>query len=184
MLSVEKLSYIANTLWAVIKGRFAVHSIFFGVSLFATYFAYDAIPFSAFDTTLGLLQNISLAMFTVAGIWIAILYPQAIAAYTDSEKVVLIPSTSSKRIESLVLIILTSALVMAAILVLEIFYVILSANVDNHAMRSLAKFLGMTAIFYLSLIQLRAIWVIIYTNASFVNELYEKENEKRAYDNL
>ena len=179
-----QLKNIVLNLWMLLKSKFLPHSICLAISLIAGYVFSDVISITALNPTVGLLQNISLAMFTVAGIWIAYSYPQAIAAYTDPNKVTVIQSDETGRIESLVLIILTSAFVMAAILVHEIAYVISNAYVTGVDHRKLLKLVGISTVFYLSLIQIRAIWVIIFTNISFVNELYKKKIESNTFRDL
>ncbi|WP_396586377.1 hypothetical protein [Bermanella sp. R86510] len=130
------------------------------------------------------LQNLSAAVFTLAGIWIAYSYPQAISAYTSPNSVKVIPTDETKRIENLVLIVLTSAFVISSLLIFNFLYLLFSKTVFYVSHREVFKVIGITSICYLSFLQLKAIATVMVTNIAFVNELHGKRTEKIANDDL
>ncbi len=139
----------------------------------------------AIDLTsiLSVLQNISIAIFTLSGIWIAYLYPEAISAYADNNKILLINDLEDiKRVESLVLTIIVSALILLGIL----FYNLVYSFFSNHTLvlNNIESFKSM-AIFYvvlLSSIEILVVISILKNNISFVNRLH-KERSKRLAEN-
>ncbi len=69
-----------------IKSRLISHSIYIFISVVIGYYLVDIISLGDLKPIIGTLQNISAAVFTLAGIWIAYSYPQAIASYTQGER--------------------------------------------------------------------------------------------------
>ena len=137
---------LLNAVLSLIKDRSLRHVIYVAVGATGAWLITNLITFDALDPMVSSLQNVSMAMFTLAGSWIAISYPQAISAYTDPEKLTLLPSSNTKRIVNLVLIILTSAFVMGALLSLEWAYVFTNAIFIDGKLRGFFKFLGVASL--------------------------------------
>jgi hypothetical protein len=167
-----------------IKSRFIPHSVYILVSLALGFFLVDKVLLGDLKPIMGTLQNIAAAVFTLAGIWIAYSYPQAIAAYTSPSSVKIIPTDETKRIENLVLIVLTSAFVISSLLLINMFYLLVYKIISDLDSLHTLKALGISSIFYLVFLQLKAIFIIMITNVSFVNELHAKKTEKVANDDL
>jgi hypothetical protein len=159
-----------------------MYLIFSGVIAF---FTFKYVNMIELKSVIGTLQNIAAAVFTLAGIWIAYSYPQAIAAYTNPDKVSIIKGTEeTQRIEKLVLIILTSAFVIISIL----FYHLSSILLKNAPLimenKNIFKYLSVMLLIYLSINQTKAILTVMISNIEFVNELYKKKTEKEADEDL
>ncbi|CAH8239264.1 hypothetical protein VAEKB19_5390002 [Vibrio aestuarianus] len=90
----------------------------------------------------------------------------------------------TKRIENLVLIILTSAFVIIGILAFNMSVVLIQPldYVQEH--KFIFKLLAVTSVVYLAVIQVMAILTVMFTNIQFVNELHKKNTEKLANKDL
>ncbi|MUK79014.1 hypothetical protein GNP84_19230 [Aliivibrio fischeri] len=167
-----------------VLSRFVRHSIYLIFALGVAFIAVDTLAISDLSPILNTLQNISAAVFTLAGIWIAYSYPEAISAYTNPDKVILASGDETKRIENLVLIILTSAFVIIGILAFNMSVVLIQPldYVQEH--KFIFKLLAVTSVVYLAVIQVIAILTVMFTNIQFVNELHKKNTEKLANKDL
>lgn len=167
-----------------IKSRVATHILYIGVAMLIGFGLVDSILLNDLKPIMGTLQNASAALFTLAGIWIAYSYPRAISAYTSPNTVNVIPSDETKRIENLVLIVLTSAFVLSSLLIINILYLLIYKTVKNIEVLHFLKIFGISSIFYLIFLQLKAIFIVMITNISFVNELHHKKTENDANQDL
>jgi hypothetical protein len=131
------------------------------------------------------LYNTSAALFTVSGIWIAYMYPEAIAYFTKSDKVSLLKGTEhTSRIQELVLVILKCALVILSLLIFDTVKLLFSNLdwvVDN---KLLVKSVSVSFIVFLAIIQATAILSIILNNIRFVNRVHHLRTEKELDDDL
>ena len=183
MLLNNKRVELLKAFLTFIRSRWVPHSFYFGFSLALGYYLVDLVSLSELKPIISNLQNISAAVFTLAGIWIAYSYPQAISAYTSPGTVSIIPTDETKRIENLVLIVLTSAFVISSLMIIHMFHLLIYKTVSVDSQHVLKAF-GISSVFYLSFLQLKAIFVVIITNISFVNELHDKKTEREANDDL
>ncbi|MDO6524725.1 hypothetical protein Q4519_03410 [Motilimonas sp. 1_MG-2023] len=175
---------IIEMLALFVFSRFVRHSIYLLFSLGLAFIVVDSLSISDLSPILSTLQNISAAVFTLAGIWIAYSYPEAISAYTNPDKVILASGDETKRIENLVLIILTSAFVIIGILAFNISMVLLQPLDYIQGHKSIFKLLAVTSVVYLAAIQTVAILTVMLTNIQFVNELHKKNTENLANEDL
>ncbi|MFQ6371231.1 hypothetical protein [Shewanella sp. YIC-542] len=175
---------VLKAFFIFLKSRLLPHSLYIVISLVIGYCLVGHISLVDLRPIMSTLQNIAAAVFTLAGIWIAYSYPQAISAYTSPSTVSVIPTDETKRIENLVLIVLTSAFVISSLLFFNVFYLLVykSDLIANY--RHLLKIVGISSVFYLAFLQLKAIFIVMVTNISFVNELHAKKTEKDANDDL
>lgn len=134
---------------------------------------------------IAVLQNISAIVFAITGVWIAYLYPNAIAGLTKNEKIDFFASKNeAKKVESLVLVIIISALVLVLI---GIFYLVslpvrgTSFYVENY---EYLKLLGIFYIFTLLYIEIICILMVVANSISFVNSLHKFLIDKELDDKL
>lgn len=167
-----------------VLSRFVRHSAYLLVAFCIAFITVDTLTISGLSPILGTLQNISAAVFTLAGIWIAYSYPRAISAYTNPDKVILVSGDETKRIENLVLIILTSAYVIIGILAFNMSVVMFQSFEYIQAHKYFFKLLAVTSVIYLAIIQVVAILTVMITNIQFVNELHKKNTETIANKDL
>lgn len=166
------------------RSRVTSHSIYIFIGLFFGWFLSGSVTLMDLRPIMSTLQNLSAAVFTLAGIWIAYSYPQAISAYTSPNSVKVIPTDETKRIENLVLIVLTSAFVISSLLIFNFLYLVFSKTAFYSIYREIFKITGVASICYVSFLQLKAIFTVMVTNIAFVNELHGKRTEKIANDDL
>ncbi|PVZ70361.1 hypothetical protein [Pelagibaculum spongiae] len=184
MLLNKKSTEVLKTLLIFIKSRIIPHSLYVVASLALGYYLVDNVSLGDLKPIMSTLQNIAAAVFTLAGIWIAYSYPQAIAAYTSPSSVSVIATDETKRIENLVLIVLTSAFVISSLLLINMIYLLFYKSISDLNSLYILRLLGISSVFYLVFLQLKAIFIVMITNVSFVNELHHKKTEKDANDDL
>ncbi len=145
----------------------------------------ESVKYSYVVDLLGILQNTSAMIFAIAGIWLAYLYPNAIAGLMKSEKVDFLASKSeAKRIEGMILIIIMSATVLIFIIAFYAFNAVLRGTDFYANNRHLIK--GVSCVYILSILltQLSCVIVLIWRNVSFINRLYTVINEKELEEKL
>ncbi|WP_019281239.1 hypothetical protein [Vibrio anguillarum] len=159
--------------------------IYITISIFIGYLGRDFITLTDLKNLAGTLQNVSAAVFTLAGIWVAYSYPEAIARFTNPEKFSLIKGTEqTQRIRSLVLTIFSSALVLVGIVLFNLltpYIQHLCKTLDSYFYIRIA---GISVINYLVFIQLQAIMKIMSNNLEFIYSLMKVKAENEAHDDL
>ncbi len=145
----------------------------------------ESVKYSYIVDLLGVLQNTSAMIFAIAGIWLAYLYPNAIAGLMKSEKVDFLASKNeAKRIEGMILIIIMSAAVLIFIIAFYAFNAVLRGTDLYANNRLFIKGISCSYILAVLLIQLSCVIVLIRRNITFINRLYAVINEKELEDKL
>ncbi|WP_299998826.1 hypothetical protein [uncultured Cedecea sp.] len=130
------------------------------------------------DPLISILQNVSVMVFTIMGIWIAYLYPNAILRITQPSKVdVIFSDEDSERVKIIVGVVVLSAIVLSLLLigvVLKPF--IIKSWLFIHA-PSVFVGIGIFSLLILSYLQLIAIYIVIASNVNFIIELKNKKNK-------
>lgn len=126
-------------------------------------------------------------VFTIMGIWIAFVYPNAIKRLQDPEKIKIADFTESmqdtRRLESIVDSIMQAGFVAISILLFYLAKIIISAfsffqDYNLHLMSA-----GVGFIIFISLIQLSSVFSVIYANYLFIHDLHSKrEAQERMHD--
>ncbi|MEX5870169.1 hypothetical protein [Providencia hangzhouensis] len=162
-----------------------LQSICLLISVFMAYIGREFITLVDLRNLTGTLQNVSAAVFTLAGIWIAYSYPEAIARFTNPDKFSLIKGTEqTKRIRSLVLTIFSSALVLVGIVSFNLATPYLQNLFKTYESYVYIKTIGISFINYLVFIQLHAIIRIMNNNLEFIYSLMKVKAENEANDDL
>lgn len=161
------------------------HSFYLMVSVLLGYLTHPHVGLDQLTNIFQALETISIGVFTLSGIWIAVLYPEAIAAFTNPEKLTILKgSEQAKRIENLILIVFTSAFVLIATIIFFTASELLrkfSFVVDN---RETIFLISIALAVYLVVLQISAILSIMIANIKFVNDLYKKNTEQEANKRL
>lgn len=137
-----------------------------------------------FKDYLALLSGVSGGVFTIMGIWIAFLYPNALSRLVNPEKVLTADFSESladtKRLENIVAAILKSALVMTAALIITIskVFLYLSPFYAEHSI--FIKSLALSAIAVITILQIEAVFSVMASNVMFINDLHRKRLERKA----
>jgi hypothetical protein len=137
-----------------------------------------------FKDYLALLSGVSGGVFTIMGIWIAFLYPNALSRLVDPKKVVTADFSESladtKRLENIVAAILKSALVMTAALIIAIAKVFLYLSPYYAAHIELFKSLALSVLAVITVLQIEAVFSVMASNVMFINDLHRKRLERKA----
>ena len=164
----------------------------------------DLYNYAAVKDVLSTLQNISAMIFTIAGIWLAYIYPKAISAIVkpstfskgnrsesedseivfESPEVKLTPEEKSSidkdinRISMIVETILTSAFVILVIIHINVFKPLI-ANIDVikeniTVMNKLGCFISLTLVY----LQVISLLTITTSNVIFLNDIHNEKNKK------
>lgn len=140
---------------------------------------------SDLTSLLSTLQNISAAVFTIAGIWIAYIYPEAISSFTNPDKIALIKGTeSTEQVKSLVFTVIISASVLTCTLLFGVFSLLYKNSdlvIEN---KGFFVLISTTFVVYLSLNQTKAILSVIINTLRFVSKLFYLKTEREVNDDL
>jgi hypothetical protein len=136
-----------------------------------------------FKNYLSVLLTSSSMVFTLMGIWIAFLYPNALQRIV-SNKIKNVDFSDSlletRRLEYLVASVLKSAFVVMMIM----FFYFLKLIVPNFEIYQnnieLIKSLALSFVLILGILQVEAILHVIYSNVMFINDLHNKRKEREA----
>lgn len=131
------------------------------------------------------LQNVTAAIFTLTGIWLAISYPEAIKTYINPKKVSLMKgSIRTQRIEKIVLTILGAAYALSLTILLQWSETVLSGFSLSPYINKIFILVYGSLLAYITIVVLRGLWSIMYVNFQITNELHDKKDEAEAYDDI
>ncbi|HBR5479333.1 TPA: hypothetical protein L9Y92_001646 [Klebsiella pneumoniae] len=140
------------------------------------------LTYNDYKDTLGALLNISSIIFAIIGAWIAIVYPRAMARIINKKNSNQNKSSESHKdasyLSELVEIVMVSAVVLMAVLLIQFFAPILKGLVSNIYI-PYVKYLVFICISFLTIAQFTAIFRVILVNYFFLNELRNKNANDR-----
>lgn len=158
--------------------------VLFLLLLFLSFNFKLSISYDDFKDFAEILLNVSGVVFTVMGIWIALIYPAALSKIIDSDKVVLVDfselKTDTKRLEFLVFSVLKSAFVVVVILFSYLFRLVVINFEIYLEFLFLFKAFAVSVLALLFLMHLESIWHIVAANVMFINDLHRKRQEREA----
>ncbi len=128
---------------------------------------------------LSVLINLSASIFTIVGLWVGFLYPNAMSSIVNDDISYIKNEKDSPRIERLVYIIIISASIMVGILFLYLVRAMLHSSNIYKEYIDIFKYLGMAYIYFLAWLQARCVLSIIATNLHFVNQLHGRLSQAR-----
>ena len=124
----------------------------------------------------------STMVFTLMGLWVAFIYPNALMKVTDPTKIAVgdfsEAKRDTKRLELLVLSILRSALVVSAILGFYLAKLLISHLDIYIALLDFFKSVSIGMAVTLSVIQLESIFAVVVSNITFLNDLHDTRERK------
>ncbi|EMP4202284.1 hypothetical protein [Klebsiella variicola] len=147
--------------------------ILFLISL-ASYWLKDKVSYNDIKDILGVLQNISAAIFTIVGLWIGFLYPNAIASIVNDDVDYIKNTKDAPRIEKLIYVVITSAVVMLSILFVYLFKSIWSGLSSSIVHTGFIKMIGVTFVYFMCWLQVKCVFSVILSNVSFANNLHSR----------
>ncbi|MCO7223148.1 hypothetical protein [Pleionea sp. CnH1-48] len=168
--------------------RLLAYTLLFSIIAIANYKLSYNYSYSSLKDYLSALLSISSMVFTLMGIWIAFLYPNALVRISNPKKIEHVDFSESleetKRLEGLVGSVIKSALVVLAIMIiffLKALYPIFSLDQDTILV---SKSLLISLISILSLLQVESILYVIYSNVLFINDLHHRREEREADEDI
>ncbi|RZQ29297.1 hypothetical protein D8T36_05905 [Vibrio vulnificus] len=160
------------------KARFLIHCLIFAALGYMSYNIQDSFSYDNLKDLIDILKNASAMIFTIVGIWLAYIYPNAITAIVKPDSVEYVAGEQdAKRIEMLVGIIITSALIIIGIILFFASKTIFSSFDWYPKSHYWMKPLGFSFIFFLSYLQIISISKVIFSNIMFLNDLHTKLNQ-------
>ncbi|PIJ42642.1 hypothetical protein [Tatumella sp. OPLPL6] len=136
------------------------------------YTSFKSFTYDDAKDILGVLINISASIFTIVGLWVGFLYPNAMSSIIKDDVSYIKNENDSPRIEKLIYIIITSAIVMIAILILFLFKTMVTPLELYTKYHFLIKFFGVYFVYFISWMQLKCVISLILSNIHFVNHLH------------
>ncbi|XLX39972.1 hypothetical protein ACK25U_19885 [Ectopseudomonas mendocina] len=156
-------------------GLMAFASTLLGV---AAYYFGVKFSYSDFKDYSNTLLAISGMVFTIMGIWIAFVYPNAIRRLQDPGKIKIADFSSTmqdtRRLESIVGSIMESGFVAMCIALTYLIKLIISGLPIYEAGYYAIKSTALGLIVFLTLIQSSAVFSVIYANYLFLSDLHSK----------
>lgn len=131
-----------------------------------------------------ILISISGMIFTIMGIWIAFLYPNALSRLANPEKIAAVDFSETledtRRLENIVAAVLKSALVMMVVLGVFIAKVILFKTDLYSSNIIIFKSLAFAILLTITMVQVEAVLSVVLANVRFINELHRKRQDRQS----
>lgn len=131
---------------------------------------------------LGILSNVSAMVFTLMGIWIAFLYPNALARLVNPKTIEIADFSETledtRRLESIVGAVLKSAIVMICAMSIALAKIFIHKTGFYLEHQSVLKHLALSAAGLMSIVQLEAVMGVVFANVMFINDLHRKRHDK------
>ncbi|HDL7395907.1 TPA: hypothetical protein PXN48_000656 [Yersinia enterocolitica] len=144
------------------------------VCFFVKYIKYNDVK-----DVISTLQSISAAIFTIVGLWVGFLYPNAIASIVTDDIDYIKNTKDAPRIEKLIYVIIISALVMLGTL----FFYFLRSLIGNSSFYLnnvfWIKTIALIFIYYMVWLQSKCIFSVILSNINFANNLHTRINNSK-----
>ncbi|WP_236189872.1 hypothetical protein [Pseudomonas pharyngis] len=162
----------------------AIFSIAIGILSFKFELNVSYVDYKNYCTVL---LAVSGMVFTIMGIWIAFVYPNAIKRLQDPDKIKIADFTSTlqdtRRLESIVGSVLESATVATGITLVFFAKLIIGGTALYKGNHLVFESTGVAFIVFLSLIQSSAIFGVIWSNYLFIDDLHtRRETQERHND--
>ena len=152
--------------------------------MFAAYYFNLQYAFVDLKAYVDILINVSGMVFTIMGIWIAFLYPNALSRLIDPKKVIVADFseslTETKRLESIVGSVLKSGLVVVAILGLALTKLLVYGSPLYLTHYVAMKAVALSLVITVSYVQAEALFGVIFANIMFINDLHRRREERES----
>lgn len=163
-----------QSLVLVVAKEQAINFIAFLLCCAVSYLSLKSLSYNDVKDVLGVLINISASVFTIVGLWVGFLYPNAMSSIVNDDVSYIKNEQDSPRIEKLVYTIITSAFVMAGILIVFLSKSIIYSTGFYKEHHDVMKFIGVFTVLFMSWMQLKCVFSLILSNLHFVNHLHSR----------
>lgn len=162
----------------------AITSALVGSLIFVNHAIFSYADFKDYCNTL---LSVSGMVFTIMGIWIAFVYPNAIKRLQDPEKIKIADFTATmqdtRRLESIVGSIMQSGSVAMCIMLIYLIKLVASGLPIYLEYRDVIKSSGAGLVIFLTFVQCSAVVSVIYANYLFIDDLHNRrEAQERNAD--
>ena len=127
-------------------------------------------------------------VFTLMGLWIAFLYPNALRRLVDPVKIENVDFSDTlnetRRLEGLVGSVLKSAFVVMMIMMIFIFKIYFFNTNFYLSNIFLIKSIALSFVTILTVLQFESIFYVIYSNVMFINEIHKKREDREADEDI
>jgi hypothetical protein len=168
--------------------KFFIHLLGIVAIYFTLHFLSITYTFNDFKEYSTILLSSAGMVFTLMGIWIAFLYPNALSRIVNPEIIATADFSESlqetKRLEALVASVLRSALVVMFLTLIFLLKVIFwktniyAENID------LIKTGALSISIMLFILQTEAVYQVVYSNIMFINDLHRRREDRQADDDI
>ncbi|MBB1615889.1 hypothetical protein A9978_25890 [Pseudomonas sp. UMC65] len=153
----------------------------------AVYFQELKFSYSDFKDYCNTLLSISGMVFTIMGIWIAFVYPNAIKRLQDPDKIKIADFTATmqdtRRLESIVGSIMESGAVAISITLIYLGKLLITGLPAYLEYRDAVRAASVAVIMFLTFVQCSAVFSVIYANYLFIDDLHtRREAQERNAD--
>lgn len=144
--------------------------------------------YSDYKDYLALLAGLSGMVFTIMGIWIAFLYPNAMSRIVNPGKLVAKDFSESKsdakRLESIVGAVMVSAIVMIVILLVTLLRIIIKMLPIYLIYKEEFKSFSISIMIFITFIQMESVFNVVISNIMFINDLHFKRQARQSDEEL
>lgn len=168
--------------------RFIIYALVSLVSYYASLkYAYN-FKYEDYKDYLNLISGVSGMVFTIMGIWIAFLYPNAISRIVNPNTLIAKDFSESrldaKRLESIVGAIMISALIMMLVLLIALAKLIILMFPIYIEYKLQLKSAALSMLIFITLAQLESVIKVVFSNVMFINDLHFKRQSRQSDEEL
>lgn len=156
-----------------------INMVIFLIIIVLVYLTYEKVVINDVKDIISTLQSISAAIFTIVGLWVGFLYPNAIAGVVNDNVDYIKNTKDAPRVEKLIYVIIISALVMMSTLLFYMTKLLLGNTVFYTSNKDAIKFIALTLILFTSWLQIKCILSLILSNINFANNLHARINRAK-----
>lgn len=163
--------------------RIVIYSVVFGATFFLAWNAGVQYSYAELKSYLDSLVNSSAMVFTIMGIWIAFLYPNALSRLVDPKKVETADFsdslTETKRLEAIVGSVLKSGIVVLVALSIFMGKILFASSGFYTANHTCVKLSVLALVVTMTYAQAEAVISVLLSNVMFLNDLHRKREERQ-----
>ncbi|WP_341914751.1 hypothetical protein [Polaromonas sp. YR568] len=134
------------------------------------------------------MSGVSGMVFTIMGIWIAFLYPNAMSRILTPSKLVAVDFSESrsdaKRLELIVGAVMASALVMLGALLITLAKILLQMTPIYVEHRIQFKAAALSCLLFITFAQMESIFHVVLSNIMFINDLHFRRQGREADEEM
>lgn len=168
--------------------RFVGYLVFSIAAYFVARRFLHGYSYSDYKDYLALLAGLSGMVFTIMGIWIAFLYPNAMSRIVNPVRLVATDFSESrsdaKRLESIVGAVMISALIMLAILFITLLKIIVMMLPIYLVYKEEIKSIALAVAVLTTLIQMESVINVVISNIMFINDLHFRRQARQSEEEL